>query len=147
MPQIVCPHCEAINRLPETALLDKSRAQAANCGKCKHPLFTAEPLAVNQSQFERQLQKSDVPLVVDFWAAWCGPCKMMAPVFHQAAGKLEPQVRLLKVDTESEQQLAARYAVRSIPTIMIFSAGQEKARIAGALDLNRLLAWVTQNLR
>jgi thioredoxin 2 len=142
MPQIVCPHCEALNRIP-----DNKPAQAAICGKCKQRLFTGEPLAVNQQQFERQLSKSDVPLVVDFWAAWCGPCKMMAPVFHQAAGKLEPQVRLLKVDTESEQQLASRYAVRSIPTIMIFSAGQEKARIAGALDLNRLLAWVKQNLR
>ena len=147
MPQIVCPHCEALNRLPDNALQDKSRAQAAICGKCKQRLFTSEPLVVNQQQFERQLQKSDVPLVVDFWAAWCGPCKMMAPVFHQAAAKLEPQVRLLKVDTESEQALASRYAVRSIPTIMIFSAGQEKARIAGALDLNRLLAWVNQNLR
>lgn len=142
MPQIVCPHCEALNRLP-----DNKPAQAAHCGKCKQQLFTGEPLPVNQQQFERQLQKSDVPLVVDFWAAWCGPCKMMAPVFHQAAAKLEPQVRLLKVDTESEQPLALRYAVRSIPTIMIFSAGQEKARIAGALDLNRLLAWVNQNLR
>ena len=142
MPQIVCPHCEALNRLP-----DNKPAQAAHCGKCKQRLFTGEPLPVNQQQFERQLQKSDVPLVVDFWAEWCGPCKMMAPVFAQAAAKLEPQVRLLKVDTESEQPLALRYAVRSIPTIMIFFAGQEKARIAGALDLNRLQTWVNQNLR
>ncbi|MDQ1362936.1 MAG: thioredoxin 2 [Pseudomonadota bacterium] len=142
MMQVVCPHCDALNRLPEN-----KPAQAANCGKCKQRLFTGEPLNVSQPQFERQLQKSDVPLVVDFWAAWCGPCKMMAPVFHQAAARLEPQVRLLKVDTEAEQLLTSRYAVRSIPTIMIFSAGQEKARIAGALDLNRLLAWVNQNLR
>lgn len=142
MTQVVCPHCAALNRLPT----DKP-ALAAHCGKCKQLLFSGEPLNVNRQQFERQLQKSDVPLVVDFWAAWCGPCKMMTPVFHQAAARLEPQVRLLKVDTEAEQMLASQYAVRSIPTIMIFSAGQEKARIAGALDLNRLLAWVNQNLR
>lgn len=147
MPQIVCPHCEAINRLPDNALADRARATSAQCGKCKHRLFSGAPLAVNQQQFDRHLQKSELPLIVDFWAAWCGPCKMMAPVFAQAAGQLEPQARLLKVDTESEQALASRYAVRSIPTIMIFSAGQEKARIAGALDLNRLLAWVNQNLR
>jgi len=137
MTQLVCPHCAALNRLP-----DNKPALAAQCGKCKKMLFMAEPLAVNLQQFERHLHHNSIPLIVDFWAAWCGPCKMMAPVFQQAATQLEPRARLLKVDTESEQLLASRYAVRSIPTIMIFSAGHETARSAGALDLNRLLAWV-----
>ena len=141
MAQIVCPNCAALNRVPNTR-----PAQAALCGKCKQRLFTAEPLAVNQLQFERHLQHNDIPLIVDFWAAWCGPCQMMAPAFVQAAARIEPRARFLKVDTECEQQLATRYAVRSIPTIMIFSAGQETARSAGALDLNRLLAWVSSNL-
>ena len=140
--QLVCGHCGAINRIP-----DDRPAQQAKCGKCSKSLFNQAPLNVTQAQFDRHLFKSDVPLIVDFWADWCGPCKMMAPAFQQAASRIEPRARLLKVDTEQEQGLSARYAIRSIPTIMIFSAGQEKARIAGALDLNRLLAWVTQNLR
>lgn len=140
--QLVCPHCATLNRLPEN-----KPARAAQCGKCKQPLFNAEPLDVSEAEFDRHLHKSDIPLVVDFWAAWCGPCKMMAPVFHQAAAQIEPRARLLKVDTEREQVLAARYGIRSIPTLMIFSAGQEKARLAGALDINRLTAWINQHIR
>ncbi len=139
--QAVCPHCSAINRLPEN-----KPAQSAKCGKCKKAIFTNQPLAVNQSQFDRHLHKSDIPLVVDFWAAWCGPCQMMAPVFNQAAAQVEPRGRLIKVDTESEQGLAARYGIRSIPTLMVFSAGREVARMAGALDQSRLLAWINQHI-
>jgi len=139
--QLVCPHCSAINRIPDS----KSPTQA-NCGKCHQPLFTAQALPVSQTMFERMLQKSDIPLVVDFWADWCGPCKMMAPVFEQTARQIEPRARLLKVDTEAEQTLAARYQIRSIPTLMVFSAGKEKARVSGALDQSSLLAWINQNI-
>ena len=139
--QLVCPHCAALNRLPEA----KPPAQA-KCGKCHQPLFSAQALAVTQAMFERMLHKSDIPLVVDFWAAWCGPCKMMAPIFEQTAQQIEPRARLLKVDTEAEQTLAARYQIRSIPTLMVFSAGKEIARVSGALDQSSLLAWINQNI-
>ncbi len=139
--QLVCPHCAAINRLPE-----QKPALAAKCGKCAKHLFSHSALSVTQSQFDRHLQKSDIPLVVDFWADWCGPCKMMAPAFQKAAAELEPRARLLKVNTEQEQGLSARYAIRSIPTLMVFSAGQEVARMSGALDLGNLLSWINNHI-
>jgi len=139
--QLVCPQCAAINRLPE-----EKPAQDARCGKCSKPLFSQQPLNVNQSQFDRHVQKSDVPLVVDFWADWCGPCKMMAPAFQKAAENIEPRARLLKVNTEQEQGLSARYAIRSIPTLMVFSAGQEVARMSGAMDLSNLLSWINNQI-
>jgi thioredoxin 2 len=139
--QLVCPHCSALNKVPAN-----KPAQSANCGKCHKGLFTAKPLNVSQAQFDRHLHKSDAPLVVDFWAAWCGPCKMMAPAFEQAAGQFEPRARLLKVNTEAEQALSARYSIRSIPTLMIFSGAQEVDRISGALDANSLQAWINKNI-
>ena len=139
--QLVCPHCLALNRVP-----DNRSAQQANCGKCHKPLFTGQALAVNQTSFDRMLNKDDSPLIVDFWAEWCGPCKMMAPTFQQAASQLEPRARFLKIDTEAEQSLAARYQIRSIPTLMVFSSGKEKARVSGALDQSSLTAWINQNI-
>ncbi len=139
--QLVCPHCAALNRIA-----DNKPASQASCGKCHKPLFTASALPVSLAMFDRMLEKSDLPMVVDFWAEWCGPCKMMAPVFEQAAQLVEPRARLLKVDTEAEQALAARYQIRSIPTLMIFSAGRETARVSGALDKNSLLNWINQNI-
>lgn len=138
---IVCPSCGGINRVPADKL-----AAGGKCGKCKQALFQAQPLELTATNFDHHLNKSDIPLVVDFWAPWCGPCKMMAPVFQQAAAQLEPQVRLVKVNTEAEQALAARYQIRSIPTLAIFKHGQESTRMAGAMDLNNLVNWVRQSI-
>ena len=134
---IVCQHCQGINRIPAARLSDNPK-----CGKCKQPLFQGKPLAVDEADFQRQVSRSDIPLLVDFWAEWCGPCKMMAPMFAQAAIELEPQVRLLKVDTEKNQNLAAQFEIRSIPTIAIFKGGKEIARQAGAMQTQQLIQWV-----
>jgi thioredoxin 2 len=138
---IVCPDCNAVNRIPP----EKS-ASDAKCGKCHKPLFVGHPIAATAQSFAKQIQANDIPVVVDFWAEWCGPCKMMAPVFEKAAGEFEPQMRFLKVDTEAEQSLAAQYGIRSIPTLMIFRKGKAIAQQAGALDATRLRAWLKQYL-
>jgi thioredoxin 2 len=141
MPNVVCPHCSAVNRIPPERLGDRPL-----CGKCGESLFTGKPLDLAAAAFDRHLQRSELPLVVDFWADWCGPCKMMAPAFAQAAAELEPHVRLAKVDTESQQALAARYAIRSIPTLILFSGGREIARQAGAMSRNDIVHWVKRSL-
>ena len=138
---IVCPSCGGINRVPADKL-----SAGGKCGKCKQALFQAQPLELTASNFDHHLAKSDIPLVVDFWAPWCGPCKMMAPVFQQAAQQLEPQVRLVKINTENEQALGARFDIRSIPTLAIFKGGKEVTRMAGAMDLNNLIGWVRQSV-
>ncbi|MCA1856220.1 thioredoxin TrxC [Massilia oculi] len=138
---VVCPACAAVNRLAPARLRD-----GPDCGKCAHPLFTGQPLEVDSAGFERHIARNEIPVLVDFWAAWCGPCKMMAPHFAQAARQLEPGLRLLKLDTERSQDVAARFAIRSIPTLALFRGGREVARQAGAMDAGRLVAWVQAQL-
>jgi len=138
---IVCPHCQAVNRIP-VGRLD----EGPGCGKCHRPLFTGQPLELDGNAFQRHLQRNDLPLLVDFWAPWCGPCKMMAPHFAQAAAQLEPHVRLVKVNTEVEQQLGAQLGIRSIPTLALFRGGRELARQAGAMGTADIVRWVQGQL-
>lgn len=134
---LVCPHCDTTNRLLR-ARLD----EGAKCGKCKRLLFARQVLVLTHANFHGHITKGDVPVVVDFWAPWCGPCKMMAPIFEQAAAQLEPQARLGKLNTETEQGIAGEFGIRSIPTLIIFKKGQEIARQSGAMDLSSLVRWV-----
>lgn len=139
--QLVCPQCAAINRV----LADKLGRKPV-CGKCRAELLAPEPLALSGEQMERRLAKEDLPLLVDFWAPWCGPCKTMAPAFAQAAALLHPRVRLAKVNTEENQALAAGYGVQSIPTMILFQNGREKARVSGAMPAGAVAEWVKQHI-
>lgn len=135
----VCPHCSATNRIPKS-----KSAGDAKCGKCGGQVFNGNPVALTTQSFQRHIKSNDIPVVVDFWAEWCGPCKMMAPEFAKAASEMEPQARFAKVDTEAEQSIAAQFGIRSIPTLIIYKGGKEVARQAGAMPAEQLKAWVRQ---
>ena len=135
---IVCPHCRAANRVPADRL-----AEQPVCGKCKQRLFTGQPVELRPDTFDKHLMRNDIPLVVDFWAPWCGPCRMMAPAFAQAAHQLEPRYRLAKLNTDEAQEIAAKLGIRSIPTLMVFRNGKEVARQSGAIDTGNLVHWIT----
>ena len=135
---IVCPQCLTKNRVPEERLQEQPA-----CGQCKAVLLPDHPVALDDAGFDRYVQGTELPVVVDFWAAWCGPCRMMAPQFEQAA-RLLPGVRFVKVDTEVARQTSARLGIRSIPTLMVFKNGREVARQSGVMQASQLVQWLQQ---
>ena len=138
---VACPHCGAVNRIPAARLNDRP-----GCGKCKQMLFTGKPIVLTDANFTTHVERSSIPLVVDFWAQWCGPCKMMAPHFDRVAVNLEPGVRLAKLDTDANPATAGRFNIRSIPTLIMFKEGREVARQSGAMDANALTNWIKLKL-
>jgi thioredoxin 2 len=133
---IVCPHCDSVNRVPAAKLQGHS-----TCGKCKQALFDAHPVELDSNNFNRHISRNEIPVLVDFWAPWCAPCRMMAPSFAQAAEQLEPEMRLAKLNTEESKEFASRYNIRSIPTLALFAGGREIARQAGAMDAAGIVRW------
>ncbi len=139
--QLACPRCHALNRVPAARTGD-----GPACGRCRARLFPGEPFALDGAGFDAHASRSDLPLLVDFWAPWCGPCRAMAPAYAQAAALLEPRMRLAKVDTQAEPGLGARFGIRSIPTLALFLHGRELARQAGAMPLQGIMQWAERHL-
>lgn len=134
---VVCPHCDTLNRV------HGERIQAhPTCGRCKQALFTGAPIALDAANFERYVERGDLPVVVDFWAPWCQPCQMMAPAFERAAADLEPRVRFARVNTDQAPELASRFRIRGIPTLVIYKRGSEIARQSGMMDFTSLARWI-----
>jgi thioredoxin 2 len=138
---VVCPHCDTVNRVPRAKL-----SAGGRCGNCHQPLFDGHPVALDTARFERHIEKGDLPLLIDFWAPWCGPCHAMAPEFERATAALEPAVRLVKVNVDEEPALAQRFGVRSIPSLVLALHGRELARTAGARSAAQLAEWVRSQL-
>ena len=137
--QVVCPHCDTANRVPGARL-----AQGPRCGECRTPLFDGRPASLSEARFRRHLRTSGIPLLVDFWASWCGPCRTMAPEFERAASMLEPRMRLVKVSTEEAPGLAAELRISGIPLLVLFAGGQEVARQAGAMPARQIIEWASR---
>ena len=140
--QLVCGHCGQINRLPAGRAPTQGK-----CGKCHAPLFSGHPIEVDQAAFERHVAHSDLPLLVDVWAPWCGPCRAMAPMFARAAEALEPRVQLLKLNSDEAPEISAKFGISGIPTRLLLQKGRELARISGAMDSQRIVAWTLSGLR
>ena len=138
---IVCPHCHTTNRVQVDQL-----SSSPTCGQCKQTLFSAHSVPLDAVAFDKHISRSQIPVLVDFWAPWCGPCISMAPAFEQAAAQLEPRVRLAKVNTEEAQQLGARFNIRSIPTLALFRGGREIARQPGAMGATDIVRWTEAHL-
>ena len=138
---IVCPYCNGTNRLPQDKITED-----AKCGRCKKSIFNTDPINLTTENISQHLEKNDIPIIIDFWAPWCGPCKIMGPNFEQASRNFKTQVRFAKINTEDQQSLGGHYNIRSIPTLALFKEGKEVDRVSGALDANALINWLNERV-